>query len=112
MNRISLDTRLERLGRNRPSDPEFTARLLEAAADLTVRDLIIKDAVIDDLAEILGVDSRTAETMTYGQVAVRVHDMWVADGAAREGAVDAMYKLIAPYIFEHERRKLRAKEKP
>ncbi len=112
MNRISLDTRLERLGQNRPSDPEFTARLLEAAVDLTVRDLLVKDDVIEDLATALGVGNSEAASMTYGEVAVRVHDMWLAGGLRRERAIDAMYRLIAPYFREKERRKRCAKEKP
>ncbi len=49
--------------------------------------------------------------MTYGQASVRIHDMW-SDKLQRSDALDALLMLARPFMVEHRRREMRAKNKP
>ena len=105
MRRISLDDRLSRVAKDRLSDPDVAAYVLGAVVDVPMRAMIRGNGSIDTLAKALGVNAEDAAAMTYGQVVVRVHDLWHGTGAERERALDALYVLIEPYMLERARRK-------
>ena len=111
MSRISLDSRLERLKKGMPSDPTLARHVLEAIVDVTMRDLLVDDDTISHFAEALGIDIEKASSMTYGQASVRIHDMW-SDKLQRSDALDALLMLARPFMVEHRRREMRAKNKP
>lgn len=110
MNRIGLDSRLARLKGDAPSDPALAKSVLGAVVDVTMRDLLVEDKNLKNFAESMGIGVEEASAMTYGQVSVLIRDMW-RDDARREGAVDALYLMTRPFMAEHKRRELRAKNK-
>ena len=104
MNRISLDNRLERIGRDGLSDPDVAESVLRGVVDVTMSDLLVEDNNIKSLAEALDIDVDTASALTYGEVAVRIHDLWEQGETQRESAVDALVMLVRPYLAEQRRR--------
>lgn len=112
MRRISLDDRLSRVAKDRLSDPDVAAYVLDAVIDVPMCAMIKRTNSIETLAKALGVDTEDTAAMTYGQVVVRVHDLWHGTGVERERALDALYVLIEPFMLERARRKKREANKP
>lgn len=103
MNRISLDKRLERIGQDSLSEPDVAETVLRSVVGVTMDDLLVEDSNIERLAESLDIDVDTASAMTYGEVAVRIHDLWEHGETQRDSVVNALYMLVRPYIAEQRK---------
>ena len=113
MNRISIEERLTRLRRDQLSDRDVAVHVVNALVDTPLRDVLVSETNIDKFSEYLGVGAEEAAVTTYGQAAVRIHDMVASgDPASKNRAYDAMYLLTRPFKAEAARRRKREENKP
>lgn len=113
MNRISIDERLKRLRQDQLSDRDVATHVINAMVDTPLRDVLVSEANLARFGECLGISEEEAAGMTYGQAAVRIHDMAASGNPARKKhAYDAMYLLTRPFRAEVARRRKREEDKP
>lgn len=113
MNRIRIDERLKQLRRDELSDHDIAEHVVNAVVDTPIRDILVNQASIADLGRHLGITAEDAADLTYGQAAVRIHDMVTSgDVEEKDSAYSAMYLLSRPFKVEKNRRKKREENKP
>lgn len=111
MNRIPLELRLSRIREGKLSDPTVYKGLPESIGELTLRSYL-EPKLLKDFATYLGMedDLQKLGAMRYGEAAALIRKL-AAIPEQREGALDAMYQLLKPYLLEFKRRSRNEKNK-
>ena len=100
MNRIPLETRLQRVAASKLSDPAMTETLITAVADMPMLRYLDQKLIID-FAEILDIDVSAAGQMTVGQAAATIQDTFSM--GYTNAANKAMMYLYKPFFLEYRR---------